>query len=124
MDLKPFEDKFITDNETFYYPESVIKSHESGTNFEKIFTVQRRKVWHKRRKNQNRIFKNVQQLTYKLSTLLPKNILIRLIDFTQLSMKDQISIMRSTDYLIGIHGAGLSLSIFLPHKSIFNEFDH
>ena len=39
-------------------------------------------------------------------------------------MKDQISIMRSTDYLIGIHGAGLSLSIFLPHKSIFNEFDH
>ena len=38
-------------------------------------------------------------------------------------MEDQISIMKSTDYLIGIHGAGLSLSIFLPHKSIFNEFD-
>jgi hypothetical protein len=124
MDLKPFEDKFITDNETFYYPESVIKSHESGTKFEKIVTVQWRRVWPKRRKGQYRIFKNAQKLTYKLSTLLPKNILIRLIDFAQLSMKDQISIMRSTDYLIGIHGAGLSLSIFLPHKSIFNEFDH
>jgi hypothetical protein len=124
MDLKPFEDKFITDNETFYYPERVIKSHESGTKFEKIVTVQWRRVWPKRRKGQHRIFKNAQQLTYKLSTLLPKNILIRLIDFAQLSMKNQISIIRSTDYLIGIHGAGLSLSIFLPHKSIFNEFDH
>ena len=124
MDLKPFEDKFITDNETFYYPESVIKSHESGTKFEKIVTVQWRKIWPKKRKNQWRLFKNAQQLTYKLSTLLPKNILIRLINFAQFSMKDQISIMRSTDYLIGIHGAGLSLSIFLPHKSIFNEFDH
>ena len=124
MDLKPFEDKFITDNETFYYPESVIKSHESDIKFEKIVTVQWRRVWPKRRRGQHRIFKNAPQLTYKLSTLLPKNILIRLIDFAQLSMKDQISVMRSTDYLIGIHGAGLSLSIFLPHKSTFNEFNH
>ena len=116
MNLEPFEDKFITDNETFYYPESVIKSHESGIKFEKMVTVQ----W---RRGQYRIFKNAQQLTYKLSTLLPKNILIRLIDFATLSMKDQISVMRTTDYLIGIHGAGLSLSIFLPHKSICNEFD-
>jgi len=123
MNLKPFEDKFITDNETFYYPESVIKSHESGIKFEKIVTVQWRRVWPKRRKGQYRIFKNAQQLVNKLSNLLPKNILIRLIDFAALSMKDQISVMRSTDYLIGIHGAGLSLSIFLPHKSIFNEFD-
>ena len=124
MDLKPFEDKFITDNETFYYPENVIKSHDSGIKFEKIITVQWRRVWPKRRRGQHRIFKNAPQLTYKLSTLLPKNILIRLIDFAQLPMKDQISVVRSTDYLIGIHGAGLSLSIFLPHKSIFNEFDH
>ena len=124
MDLKPFEDKFITDNESFYYPESIIKSHESGIKFEKIVTVQWRRVWPKRRRGQHRIFKNAQQLTYKLSTFLPKNILIRLIDFAQLSMKDQISVMRNTDYLVGIHGAGLSLSIFLPHKSIFNEFDH
>lgn len=123
MNLKPFEDKFITDNETFYYPESVIKSHESGIKFEKIVTVQWRRVWPKRRKGQYRIFKNAQQLVNKLSNLLPKNILIRLIDFATLSMKDQISVMRTTDYLIGIHGAGLSLSIFLPHKSIFNEFD-
>ena len=123
MDLKPFEDKFITDNETFYYPESVIKRHESGQKFDKIVTVQWRRVWPKKRKNQQRIFTNALELTYKLSTLLPKNILIRLIDTAKLPMKDQISVMRNTDYLIGIHGAGLSLSIFLPHESIFNEFD-
>ena len=123
MDLKPFEDKFITDNDTYYYPESVIKSHESGIKFDKIVTIQWRKVWPKRRKGQVRIFNNALELTYKLSTLLPKNILIRLIDTAKLPMKEQISLMKSTDYLIGIHGAGLSLSIFLPHKSIFNEFD-
>ena len=36
-------------------------------------------------------------------------------------MKEQITIMRNTDYLVGIHGAGLSLSIFMPYKSIFHE---
>ena len=121
--LYNFEDKFITDNDTYYYPESVIKSHESGIKFDKIVTVQWRKVWPKNRKGQVRIFNNALELTYKLSTLLPKNILIRLIDTAKLPMKEQISLMKSTDYLIGIHGAGLSLSIFLPHKSIFNEFD-
>ena len=39
-------------------------------------------------------------------------------------MEDQISIMKNTDYLIGLHGAGLALGIFLPQKSIFHEFDH
>ena len=29
--------------------------------------------------------------------------------------------MKKTDYFIGVHGAGLSLSIFLPKKSIFQE---
>ena len=108
MDLKPFEDKFITDNDTYYYPESVIKSHESGIKFDKIVTVQWRKVWPKNRKGQVRIFNNALQL----------------IDTAKFKMEDQISIMRSTDYLIGLHGAGLALGIFLPQKSIFHEFDH
>ena len=29
--------------------------------------------------------------------------------------------MRKTDYLIGVHGAGLSLSIFMPLQSVFYE---
>ena len=36
-------------------------------------------------------------------------------------MNEQISIIKNTDYLVGIHGAGLSLSIFMPIKSILHE---
>ncbi len=39
-------------------------------------------------------------------------------------MNKQISIIKKTDYLIGIHGAALSLSIFMPNKSIFHEIVH
>ena len=39
-------------------------------------------------------------------------------------MEEQISLVRSTDYLIGIHGAGLSLSMFLPHNSLLHEVQH
>ena len=39
-------------------------------------------------------------------------------------MREQISIIRDTDYLVGIHGAGLSLSIFLPKNSILHEVLH
>ena len=44
MYIKPFKDTFITDNETYYYPESVIKSHESNVKFDKIVTIQWRRV--------------------------------------------------------------------------------
>ena len=36
-------------------------------------------------------------------------------------MKEQIAIMRKTDYFLGIHGAGFSLSVFMPIKSIVHE---
>ena len=35
--------------------------------------------------------------------------------------KEQISLAKSTDYFIGIHGAGLALSIFMPKTSILHE---
>ena len=57
----------------------------------------------------------------KLAYVLPKNYLIRLVDTASLSFIKQISIMRKTDYLIGIHGAGLSLSIFMPSQSVLYE---
>ena len=49
MNIKPFKDTFISDNETYYYPESVIKSHESNNKFDKIVTIQWRRVWPKNR---------------------------------------------------------------------------
>ncbi len=52
---------------------------------------------------------------------LPKNILIRLVDTASLNINKQISIMKKTDYLFGIHGAGFTLSIFTPNTCIIHE---
>ena len=124
MDLNPFQDTFISDNVSIYYPDVVIKSHKNGIKFVKIVTIQWRKVWPEGRTGQSRILSNGPELADKLSTIVPNNILVRLINTAALPYKDQISVMRSTDYLIGIHGAGLALSICLPKESIYHEILH
>ena len=121
MKIPKFKDSFISDNESFYYPKSIIDSHELKINFNKTLTIQWRKVWPKGRINQYRLLGNAKELADKLASILPKNILIRLIDTASLPMEEQISLMRDTDYLVGIHGAGLSLAIFMPNKSIYHE---
>ena len=121
ISLTPYKDTFISDENSRYYPERIIKNHENGVNFTKIITLQWRKVWPKNRKKQQRILGNAKELADKLSQILPQNFLVRLIDTATLPYKDQISVMRSSDYFIGIHGAGLSLSAFLPKKSILQE---
>ena len=84
--------------------------------------MQWRKVWPKGRKFQQRILGNGLEIADKLALILhKKNYLIRLVDTATLSIKEQISIMKKTDYFIGIHGAGLSLSIFMPKQSILHE---
>ena len=40
IDIKPFKDSFITDNENFYYPETIIKNHELSIKFDKTLTTQ------------------------------------------------------------------------------------
>ena len=120
MNLTTFKDTFIS-NESFYYPDNIIKNHENGINFTKKVTMQWRKVWPEGRRGQFRILANAKELADKLAQVLPKNFLVRLINTAALPYKDQISLMRNTDYFIGIHGAGLALSIFLPKKSITHE---
>ena len=122
LDIKPYKNKFLSNNENLYYPEAVLKNHESNTKFDKIVTIQWRRVWPKKRRGQQRVLNNGPQLADKLASVLPKNILVRLIDTAQFTMEEQISIMRSTDYLTGLHGAGLTLSMFLPTNSIYHEF--
>ena len=78
-------------------------------------------MWPKGRNNQYRILGNGPELADKLASILPKNILVRLVETAGLPMKEQIGLMKKTDYLVGIHGAGLSLSIFLPYNSILHE---
>ena len=104
-----------------YNPYKIVKNHLNGVNFTKIVTIQWRRVWPKNRKRQQRILGNAKELADKLSQVLPQNFLVRLIDTATLPYKDQISVMRSSDYFIGIHGAGLSLSVFLPKNSILQE---
>ena len=121
MDLKEFEDTFESDNEMIYYPKSVIEFYRTQNKFTKYLTFQWRRVWPKGRKGQQRILANGPQLAEKLSTLLPKNVLIRLIDTGGYSISQQISIMRKTDYFVGMHGAGLTLAIFAPKNCVFHE---
>jgi len=80
MKITKFKDSFISDNETFYYPKSIIDNHKLQVKFNKIITVQWRKVWPKGRRNQGRILGNAKELADKLASILPKNILIRLVD--------------------------------------------
>ena len=49
---------------------------------------------------------------------------MRLIDTASLPIEQQISIMRNTDYFVGIHGAGLSLIIYAKKSCIYHEVLH
>ena len=121
LNISIFKDSFVSDKTIFYYPKSVIENFKLNKTFNKIITIQWRKVWPIGRKFQKRILGNGPELADQLSFILPKNYLIRLVDTSSLSISEQISIMRQTDYLIGVHGAGLSLSIFMPSNAILYE---
>ena len=121
MDIKPYQDSFISDNDVYYYPKSVVEHHKQNKPFKKIVTFQWRRVWPRGRAEQQRILGNGPELVEKLSKKLPEDILIRLIDTAGLSISEQISIMRNTDYFIGVHGAGLFLGIFTPNSCPFHE---
>ena len=119
MNVPNFTEPINYDNETFYYPKSI--KDPNSKQYKKYVTFQWRKAWPKGRKGQERLLGNGPELVEEIAKVLPGNCLIRLVDTASLSMVEQISIMKKTDYLIGIHGAGLLLSIFLPPKSILHE---
>ena len=121
LTIENYVDTFITDNSTYYYPKTTIANHISGNDFKNAITIIWRRVWPKGRKGQTRILGNGPELAEKLALLLPKNILIRLVDTASLNINKQISIMKKTDYLVGIHVAGFALSIFTPNTCIIHE---
>ena len=116
-----YKDNFLDYNNTFYYPQSVIQHYLSKKSFKKIVTIQWRRVWPKDRKSQGRLMGNGPEMADKLASLLPKDILIRLIDTADLNTFTQIAIAKTSDYFIGIHGAGLFLTIFTPSHCINHE---
>lgn len=120
MNIPEFFDRPNYNKEIFLYPKSFnnLKLNE----YKKYMTIQWRKPWPKNRKNQERILGNGEEILEKLDSLLFKEkFLIRLVDTASLSIEEQISIMQKTNYFLGIHGAGMFLSIFLPRKSIAHE---
>ena len=116
-----FKDNFISDGEIYFYPKTTLDNHISNTVFTKSVTIQWRKVWPKNRKSQGRLNGNGPELAEKLASLLPKNILVRLVNTAELPIAEQISIARRSNYFIGIHGAGLFLTIFSPKDCIVHE---
>ena len=121
MNIKNYQDSFISDNDVYYYPKSVLERHKANKSFKKVITFQWRRVWPRGRASQQRILGNGPELVEKLSKSLPEDYLIRLIDTAGLSISEQISIMRKSDYFIGVHGAGLFLGIFTPNHCAFHE---
>ena len=120
--MKPtkYIDSFNSDKEIFYYPKSILDNKDKNK-FTITLTFQWRRVWPKGRKGQQRILGNGPELADKLASALPENILLKLIDTASLPIQEQINIMRSTDYFVGIHGAGLSLILYAPKECIFHE---
>jgi len=47
---------------------------------------------------------------------------VRSVDFASLTYREQLKIIRSTDILLGAHGAALSHMILLPTTSVTIEF--
>ena len=89
--------------------------------YTKFVTIQWRKPFPPGRKNQARLMGNGPDLLDKLQDSMKDNVLVRLVDTAYLSLEDQISLMLKTDYFIGIHGAGIILSSFLPDEAIVHE---
>lgn len=119
MNIPNFIDNNNYDKEIFYYPKSF--NNRKLSNYTKYLTIQWRKPWPRNRKGQFRLLGNGPEIVEKLDTIIKKNILIRLVDTANLSIEKQISIMQKTNYFLGIHGAGLFLSIFLQKNSIVHE---
>lgn len=119
-----FKDNFLSDGEVYFYPKTTLDNHLSNTAFTKSVTIQWRKLWPKERKSQGRLLGNGPELAEKLASLLPKNILVRLVNTAELPIAEQISIARRSNYFIGIHGAGLFLTIFSPVDCIVHELLH
>ena len=122
LELKKFRDSIGYNHEIFYYPKSIV--NPNSKTYKKFVTIQWRKAFPKGRTGQQRLLGNGPELAEALAEKFPKNILIRLVDTAHLPIKEQIALMKKTDFFIGEHGAGLFLSIFLPTKAVVQEILH
>jgi hypothetical protein len=75
-----FKDNFNSYNSSlFYYPKSVIDHYLSNKSFKKIVTIQWRRSFPRKNPFQTRLMGNGPEMADKLASVLPKDILIRLL---------------------------------------------
>ena len=73
-------------------------------------------------RNIGRILANEAEIITSLQQLAnSKKIRFLAVDLAELTMREQLEITSATDILIGVHGAGLSHSIFLQPEAILIE---
>lgn len=106
------------DKNIIYYPKNL---NSNFTIYKKFVTIQWNKEIPKDKNEKKRILGNGPELVEALSEQLPKNILVRLVDFSLLNIKYQISFMKKTDFFITDSPEGLFFSIFLPPDAIVQE---
>lgn len=68
----------------------------------------------------SRRLRSSEQLTAALRSSFP-DVKVELVDFAEMSFPDQIRLVRSTDILVGVHGAGLTHELFLTQGSTVVE---
>lgn len=71
-------------------------------------------------RRQKRRLVNQESCLKKLKAGFP-NVEVISVDFAAISFPEQLKIVRRTDILVGVHGAGLTHGIFLPHGSTMVE---
>ncbi|KAH7014432.1 uncharacterized protein B0I36DRAFT_398089 [Microdochium trichocladiopsis] len=65
------------------------------------------------RKETRRVQDTPQLLAHARTALAKANVHIRAVDFATLSFREQIALARETDILVGVHGAGLTHTLFM-----------
>jgi protein O-GlcNAc transferase len=73
------------------------------------------------RKGSRRLLNQESLLSTLRNTYSSENFTLNIVDFASITLREQISIVRNTDVLVGVHGAGLTHGMFLPPRSAVVE---
>ncbi|ESO86798.1 hypothetical protein LOTGIDRAFT_128470 [Lottia gigantea] len=112
---------YLKDFRTFFLRQHNLKNISKTLdcdNLSVLFIWRRDYVAHPRNPSGlvSRKIKNEQELVDHVSKLLPGHD-IKSLQLDKLTMQEQLKIVSKTDILIGMHGAGLSHTLFLPNHS-------
>jgi protein O-GlcNAc transferase len=73
------------------------------------------------RKGSHRLLNQESLFSTLRNTYSSENFTLNIVDFASIPLREQISIVRDTDVLVGVHGAGLTHGMFLPPRSAVVE---